>query len=351
MHVLLFGNMNIGIIVKWNSYMHIMGMRNGVTIFGNNKIDMTKYKTIDDIWRVLTRRKYSTWGGESKVLEVSVENDSARFGRFVREMVYHSISDEFRIDGLGDEIESVDIGLGFRSLHFNDTLSMPISITELSSVAFTNFVDEDVTRGISSTIIPFVERFSESQRDVVYHDSNQLEVIDDHSLHVEIFRSGPEMILRGDAYYIPYTNNFILHVYIGGSAGTSVNTHISTWAMMRANREEIDREQERKIITMQIIRKNMFDYVPSPNSYPISLFAISNERNTKELVLKFIKRQKRFIGLFPSADFINYYPEGRGIFRDGDIMITSTPGGVFRDRLYHPWDFLYAGVSILSIAD
>ena len=214
-------------------------------------------------------------------------------------------------------------------------------------------VGGDVDRAIATGLFPSFAR-DVGQEHALYYNENRLEdagqIKGPKRRVVEIFEAGAVMFKRGPAYYLPWHNSYILHMYWSNSDGHLEPTAISTWSQIRNLRPKLDVTQERLLGTVNVIRRDLLSYEPAENDVAVALFSISNFRNSKKRVFDFIRRQRHFIGAFPSPNF-QWIPESTGNRVEGGHLVTSVPGGVFKDHLYDPSEFLGLNVDIVPMMD
>jgi hypothetical protein len=425
------------------SYLVRSARRMGIVVYAlgvhvNYAMNITN---IEQLWNVATKKKLQS------STTYKYYKDYVLVGRAIRNTCYNKISHinmtdaarkkkPFRVDGLGDEIESVYPSENKWAIHINDGIPLPLQaheVPELYDIPTQNVEGFCVPHGIeipylevrtgytvgtiieynegsnNASIMPTEDEFNELilPMDAVtkrlarvswesmkkigtyikapFYDNAvkhmlaiKAAVNEDRGITVcrgvGALRNKKSVLIKGNVEYPPI-EGIIVNVI---KAGISVNKWSSIypvpytddlavqfilpmdtscqkivydgryWSGYRRMSTEADGLQGSRLYTLFFVRRNMLTYTPSTDGYPIALFSISNERNRKEDVIKFLKTMHRGIFLFPHAGYADIIPSQYG-FKQGSVFITTLKDQSFRDNLYMPSDFMDMPCTVSSV--
>jgi hypothetical protein len=283
--------------------------------------------------------------GES-VSEPVMYPDDVLFGRFVRNAVYSYCHHAgVKIDGYGDEAESISSGIGYAITHFNNSKDEPYGPDMLPAPTLDHTIEVDENQSVIHSLTPFVIRESNTD-EKFYFSPVQLafDVIpDDVEIVVEIFRAGPTFIHRGAVFFSPFAGNMIQFYRVRKGvlpSGAVKKSNIDEWMARRSS--AVDLYQKRSLLQLFTVVADFTTIRPRPERCIVSLFSVSNAMNTKKSVLDLIRRSKRFIGIFPNKD-VSEFIDLKNIQFQGETMTTVVNNRVYIDRLYQTSEFIGLG--------
>lgn len=121
-----------------------------------------------------------------------------------------------------------------------------------------------------------------------------------------------------DWYYEPWRHDATVRLYTAGTLPTHrALPDLVTWRGFRT--EENQREQERRIGELAIIRMNVLEYVPGGGELPVFLFSLTNVRNDRRQALQKLRELNSFIAVVITGRVAQHWKDGfyDGSFKDG----------------------------------